>query len=115
MFSLAELADRFGLEFTGEGDRALTGIATLAEAGAGDISFLANRKYLPQLAATRAGAVIVHPELVSRCPVDCLVAEAPYVAFARISHLFDRSPRPRPGIHPFGIARAFARFSVRRL
>ena len=100
MFSLAELADRFGLEFTGEGDRTLTGIATLAEAGAGDVSFLANRKYLPQLAVTRAGAVIVPPDLVSRCPVDCLVAEAPYVAFARISHLFDNSPRPRPGIHP---------------
>ena len=100
MFSLAELADRFGLEFTGEAGKTLSGIATLAEAGSGDVSFLANRKYLPQLASTRAGAVIVHPDLVARCPVACLIAEAPYVAFARISQLFDKSPRPRPGIHP---------------
>ena len=103
MYSLAELADRFGLKFTGEAGTVLTGIATLAEAGAGDIAFLANKKYLPQLAATRAGAVILHPDLVPRCPVACLVAEAPYVAFARISHLFDKSPRPMAGVHPCAV------------
>lgn len=103
MYSLAELADRFGLKFTGEADRILTGIATLAEAGAGDIAFLANSKYLPQLSSTRAGAVILHPDLAPRCPVACLLAEAPYVAFARISHLFDKSPRAAPGIHPTAV------------
>ncbi|MDH4041177.1 MAG: UDP-3-O-(3-hydroxymyristoyl)glucosamine N-acyltransferase [Gammaproteobacteria bacterium] len=103
MYSLAELADRFGLKFTGEAGTVLTGIATLAEAGAGDIAFLANKKYLPQLSATRAGAVILHPDLVPRCPVACLVAEAPYVAFARISHLFDKSPRPMAGVHPCAV------------
>ena len=103
MFSLAELADRFGLEFTGEADKILTGIATLAEASAGDVAFLANSKYLPELATTRAGAVILHPDLSSRCPAACLLAEAPYVAFARISHLFDKSPQPAAGIHPSAV------------
>lgn len=103
MYALAELADRFGLGFTGEAGKILTGIATLAEAGVGDIAFLANRKYLPQLDSTRAGAVILPPALVERCPVACLVAEAPYVAFARISHLFDKSPRPAPGVHPSAV------------
>ncbi len=103
MYSLAELADRFGLEFTGEAGKTLTGIAALAEAGPGDVAFLANRKYLSQLASTRAGAVILHPDLVSRCPVACLVTEAPYVAFARISHLFDRSPRFLPARHPSAV------------
>ncbi|MCB1709278.1 MAG: UDP-3-O-(3-hydroxymyristoyl)glucosamine N-acyltransferase [Halioglobus sp.] len=100
MYSLAELADRFGLEFTGEAGRMITGIATLTEAGSGDLAFLANDKYLPQLAATRAGAVILRPELAPRCPADCLIAAAPYVAFARISHLFDRAPQPVAGVHP---------------
>lgn len=103
MHSLAELADRFGLEFTGEADKVLTGIATLAEAGPGDLAFLANKKYLPQLSSTRAGAVILHPELVGECPVACLLAEAPYVAFARISHLFDQSPRFSAGVHPSAV------------
>src|SRR5210317_806344 len=103
MMSLAELADRFGLEFTGDGDKTITGIATLAEAGAGDVSFLANSKYLPELVTTRAGAVILHPDLAPRCPVSCLLTEAPYVAFARMSHLFDLSPQPAAGVHPSAV------------
>ena len=103
MFSLAELADRFGLEFTGEAGKTLTGIATLGEAGPADVAFLANHKYLSQLASTRAGAVILPPDLVPRCPVACLVTDAPYVAFARISHLFDKSPQWLAGRHPSAI------------
>jgi UDP-3-O-[3-hydroxymyristoyl] glucosamine N-acyltransferase len=103
MFSLAELADRYGLEFTGEEGKSVSGIATLAEAGPEDVAFLANNKYLPQLASTRAAAVILPPELVARCPVSCLVTETPYVAFARISRLFDKSPQSRPGVHPTAV------------
>ena len=103
MYSLAELADRFGLGFTGEAGRVLNGIATLADAGGADLAFLANSKYLPQLASTRAGAVILPPALVERCPVACLIAEAPYIAFARISHLFDKSPQPASGVHPSAV------------
>lgn len=103
MFSLAELADRYGLEFTGGEGESVSGIATLAEAGPQDIAFLANTKYLPQLASTRAAAVILPPDLVSRCPVACLVTETPYLAFARISRLFDNSPRFGPGVHPTAV------------
>ena len=100
MFSLAELADRYGLEFAGEEGKSVTGMATLAEAGPGDVAFLANNRYLPQLASTRAAAVILLPEFVARCPVACLVTEAPYIAFARISRLFDKSPQSIPGCTP---------------
>jgi len=103
MFSLAELADRYGLEFTGEKGKSVTGIATLAEAGPEDVAFLANNKYLPQLASTRAAAVILPPDMVARCPVACLVTETPYVAFARISRLFEKSPQSIPGIHPTAV------------
>lgn len=109
MFSLTELADRYGLEFTGEDGISVNGIATLAEAGPEDIAFLANKKYLPQLASTRAAAVILSPDLVTRCPVACLVTETPYVAFARISHLFDKSPQSRPGVHPTAVVSSEAR------
>jgi UDP-3-O-[3-hydroxymyristoyl] glucosamine N-acyltransferase len=99
LYSLGELADRLGLAFTGEARRPITGLATLAEAGDGDLAFLANKKYLPQLARTRAAAVILHPDLVTNCPVDCLLAESPYLVFARVTQLFDTSPVPSPGIH----------------
>tara|TARA_R110001599_G_scaffold353463_1_gene593045 strand:+ start:92849 stop:93874 length:1026 start_codon:yes stop_codon:yes gene_type:complete len=109
MFSLAELADRYGLEFTGEEGISVSGIATLAEAGPEDIAFLANKKYLPQLASTQAAAVILSPDLVTHCPVACLVTETPYVAFARISHLFDKSPQSGPGVHPTAVVSSEAR------
>jgi len=99
VYALAELADRLGLTFTGDAQRTITGIATLAEAGPGDLAFLANRKYLADLAGTRAGAVILHPDQAAGCPVDCLVSAAPYSSFARASHLFDNSPRFLAGVH----------------
>ncbi len=100
MYTLGELADRLGLTYSGNADRRITGLATLAEAGPEDLAFLANRKYLPQLSRTGAAAVILHPDLAEQCPVDCLLAEAPYVAFARLTHLFDRSPAAPSGVNP---------------
>jgi UDP-3-O-[3-hydroxymyristoyl] glucosamine N-acyltransferase len=99
LYSLEELADRLGLAFTGEAQRSITGLATLAEAGPGELAFLDNKKYLPQLARTRAAAVILHPDLVQQCPVDCLLAAAPYVAFAAATRLFDNAPSPTRGVH----------------
>jgi UDP-3-O-[3-hydroxymyristoyl] glucosamine N-acyltransferase len=99
MFSLGELADRLDLAFSGDGTRQLTGLASLQAAGPGDLTFFTERKYLPQLAATRAGAVILAPDYVGESPADCLISDAPYLTFARVSRLFDRSPPARPGVH----------------
>ena len=103
MYTLGELADRFGLTCSGNADRRITGLATLADAGPDELAFLANRKYLPQLSRTAAAAVILHPDLADQCPVDCLLAQAPYVAFARLTHLFDRTPAAIPGVNPHAV------------
>ena len=99
MYSLEELADRLDLGFSGESQRRITGLASLAEADSGQLAFLASSKHLPQLAGTRAGAVILHPEFVEQCPTGCLITETPYLAYARASQLFDRSPQPQSGVH----------------
>jgi UDP-3-O-[3-hydroxymyristoyl] glucosamine N-acyltransferase len=99
VYTLGELARRFGLTCSGNADRRITGLATLANAGPQDLAFLANRKYLPQLSQTGAAAVVLHPDLADQCPIDCLLSEAPYVAFARLTHLFDRAPAPTPGVN----------------
>lgn len=103
MYSLGELAAKLQLEFSGEADGSITGLAPLASAGPGELSFLTGRAYLPQLLNTRAGAVILSPEFVDQCPTDYLVSDKPYVMYARCSRLFDRSPRPSPGIHPSAV------------
>ena len=98
-FTLAALAERFGLALRGDGSVVLHGVGTLAGAGPAQLSFLANPRYRRELAATRAGAVVLSAEDAEHSPVPCLVAKSPYVAFARISALFEPAPVPAPGVH----------------
>ena len=97
---------------------AIAGIGTLAHAGPSEITFLSNPRYQSQLAHTRAGVVIVTPE------VDASLAEAgthapgfirvvcehPYLAYALLAQWFDalRQPVARSGIHPSAIVAADA-------
>ncbi len=78
-----------------------TGIAPLQVASAAAVSFLDNRKYLPALEATQAGAVVVHPDMVARLPPGAagIVSEQPYVAWALIAALFHPPPPLRCGVH----------------
>jgi UDP-3-O-[3-hydroxymyristoyl] glucosamine N-acyltransferase len=80
----------------------LSGIAPLQTAEACEVSFLDNRKYAKALAATRAGAVIVHPDMQDRVPPSAvaLVTNEPYVGWARVAALFHPLPPAEPGIHP---------------
>jgi UDP-3-O-[3-hydroxymyristoyl] glucosamine N-acyltransferase len=97
---LAQLAERFGLGLRGDGDTAIEGVATLARAGAGEIAFLSNPRYRGELAGTKASAVVLRAGDADGAPSACLIAADPYVAFARISALFDPRQPPAPGIHP---------------
>ena len=58
-FTLSEIAARLGGDVLGNGQTPIRCVATLASAAAGDIAFLANRKYKSQLQSTRAAAVIL--------------------------------------------------------
>jgi len=79
----------------------LAGVAPLQVAGPAEVSFLDNRHYVPLLADTRAGAVIVHPDYASRVPAGtvAIVTTEPYLAWARVAALFYPAPPAKPGIH----------------
>ena len=83
----------------------LTGIAPLQTAEPDQVSFLDNRKYLATLDATKAGAVIVHPEMEARVPPAsvAIVTDEPHAAWARVAALFFPLPPARPGIHASAI------------
>ena len=101
--TLDEIVARFGGELRGDGRRLVSGLATLEAATPEKLSFLANPKYRTQLAATRAGAVILAPEMAAACPVDAIVTAQPYLYFARVSHWLADRPPPAPGIHPSAV------------
>ncbi|MDW8479173.1 MAG: UDP-3-O-(3-hydroxymyristoyl)glucosamine N-acyltransferase [Xanthomonadales bacterium] len=100
---LAEIAERFGLRLAGDGGREIRGVASLAAAGPGELSFLANPAYRRQLPLTRAGAVVLAAEELPRCPTAALVSENPYADFARIAALFAPRREAEPGIHPSAV------------
>ena len=101
--TLGELAVRFGLELAGDPAMQVNGIATLAGAGPGTVTFLANPRYRRLLSGTRASAVVLDAATAADCPVAALVAANPYAAFARIAQLLHPQPTVAAGIHPSAV------------
>lgn len=91
-FSLLELAGIAELELGAADDptRIFRDVAPLSEAGAQDISFLDNARYVDQYRVSAAGACIVHPDRASAAPdgMSLLQTPAPYLAYARIARAF---------------------------
>ena len=106
-FSLAEIAQRLDaklvvpstLDASETENGQITSLATLANAGEGNIAFLANSKYQNQLADTKASAVIIAPEALSACQVPALVMDNPYMGYAILANLLDSTPKVANGIH----------------
>jgi UDP-3-O-[3-hydroxymyristoyl] glucosamine N-acyltransferase len=98
-YPLAQLAERFALELRGDGTLAISGVGTLAAATPGQLSFLANPRYRGELRACRAGAVVLRADDAAECPGAALIADDPYVAFAKIAAIFDVPPAAAPGPH----------------
>jgi len=96
----------------------ITGLASLESAGPSHISFVSNPRYQQQLADTQAGCVIVGPSLADAAQRrgNCIVADQPYLYFARLTQLWRstlRAARPAlglsvPAVHPSAIVDAGA-------
>ncbi|MDY4285184.1 UDP-3-O-(3-hydroxymyristoyl)glucosamine N-acyltransferase [Xanthomonas sp. LF06-19] len=99
-YTADEIAERFGLQVHGDGSVAVRGVATLAQAGPGQLSFLANPRYRAQLADSTAAIVVLRADDAEAAPGTALIARDPYVAFAKIAALFDVAPLRPPGIDP---------------
>lgn len=101
-FTLAELARKSGSEILPNADpgRLLHDVAPLGGARKADLSFLDNRKYLPLLAETAAGACILKPDLLDRVPQDVqpLLNKDPYRAYAQCAQMFYPLASFEPGL-----------------
>lgn len=99
-FTVAELAGRIGATVRSGDDGALrlSDLRPLGEAGEGHLTFVDNRKYLEQLASTRAAACIIAPAFADRLPagVVALIMPAPYRGFAlALQAFYPTSLKPR--------------------
>lgn len=102
-YSLQYLANYLGAKVVGDPTCQILGIGSLSNATSGQISFLENPHYKKFLAATGAAAVLVREEFLPELHTSAIVVANPYLAYAKISKLFDDAPAAVPGIHPSAI------------
>ncbi|MCC8189720.1 MAG: UDP-3-O-(3-hydroxymyristoyl)glucosamine N-acyltransferase, partial [Planctomycetes bacterium] len=102
--ALGVLAEQIGATLeNGDPMATVHRLAGLAEAGPGDLTFLANPSYGKLLGTSRATAAVVGPGH-DDAPMARLVTDNPDLAFAKASALIcPPSPRPAPGIHPTAV------------
>jgi len=104
---LGSIVEALGGELCGDPDRAIEGLAPLESATPAQLGFLSNPRYARQLAASRAGCVIVGPaqRAAAQARGDCIVAAQPYLYFARVTQLWKRKlgAAAGPAIHPSAV------------
>lgn len=110
-YTLGELADKLALDCIGDREVVITGLATLASASQGQLSFLANPKYQKDLLGTKASAVIVSAEVAACCPTNALVAANPYLSYAQTSQLFDSRCVAQGSIHHSAVVSTTAKLA----
>ncbi len=80
--TLSQLAQHVGGKVMGDEEVVIKTVSTLDQAGKGEITFLSNKKYEPQLKTTKADAVIVAKEIETNAAL--IVVDDPYYAFMQI-------------------------------
>ncbi|MFK7830813.1 MAG: UDP-3-O-(3-hydroxymyristoyl)glucosamine N-acyltransferase [Congregibacter sp.] len=104
MVTLGELAAHLDLALESvDTSIQLEAIAPIERAGPRDLAFVAEARYLDALQKTRAGCVLVREEWKSHSPVPVLCVDNPYLAYARVSGMFDTHSMPAPGVHPTAV------------
>ena len=104
-WTVASLAARIGGVVEGAGEAEVRTLSALAEACAGDVSFLANPRYEHLMARTAATAVVVKSDWNGTWSCQALIrAENPDKAFTALTALLSPPPIVRaPGVHPSAI------------
>lgn len=103
IYTLSQIVDALGGEWRGE-DVAIAAVQPLADATPDHISFLANPKYKSEVAESHAGAVIVSPKVADEfAGRNLIVAQDPYLYFAKVARLFSPVALAVAGVHPTAV------------
>lgn len=92
MPTLGDAAEALGLAFRGDPSLTLDRLAPISQAGVGDLSFIAQKKFAKSLVASKATAVICPDAWAGEFSGAVLFSDDPYADFARATRLFDNRP-----------------------
>lgn len=102
-FCLEELAKYLESPWRGDPACCVSAIADLRHATASDLSFVAKTQYQQFIQSTKAGIVVVKQDLTVPDDLNIIRVDNPYLAYARLTRLFDQRPPVPGGVHPSAI------------
>lgn len=97
-YSLCEIADALGGQVLGDGKVLISKVASVANAQAGDISFINDRKYQKALASSKASAWVLREKDAHLTDLPRIIVDNPYAYFAKISTLLNPIPTINLGV-----------------
>lgn len=112
-FTLGQIASRLGGRVAGDQNTLIRQVGSLERAGPGEIAFLSDRRLRDKVAATRAAAVVLAAADEDVTQLPRIVADNPYLYFARVSQLFNGVTSQQPGIHPSAVVASSAKLGER--
>jgi len=111
---ISELAERTGARVEGTtADIEIIGAAGLDEAGAGQVTFLANPRYTPRVNTTLAAAVYLSEDAQTDREIAILRVKDPYLAYTRALRIFHPEAELEPFVHPSAVIDPTARVAKR--
>lgn len=99
--TLGEIAGALGLQLSGDEAVEIKRLAPLAEAGDGDISFVANVRAAALIPSSKASALIVPKGISPDRP--SIIADNPLLAMAKVAGLLRPEGLAPSGIHPSAV------------
>ena len=102
----AKIAKMVNGKLIGSPDRTISSVSGIRDAQSDQLSFIGNKKYQHQLESTKAGVVLVCPDLADAPAVDrsLIVCENVDYAFATVIAVFAEEPPKWPvGVHPSAV------------
>lgn len=106
--SLSQLAEYLDAELVGNANHLISGIADLQCASASELSFINQESYLQYLPQSATGAVILNAGFADKYIGNKLIVSNTYLAYAKVSVLFESLSQLPTGIHPSAVVAASA-------
>ena len=110
-YTLAEIVRRCGGELIGEPGVKIKQVASLESAASGDICFVAQARYIPQLEKSAASAVILGADSRDATALPRIVCANPYAYYAAVVELLNPVESVIPGIHKSAVVDKTARIA----
>ena len=94
---IKEIAQILNGSVAGDGEVVIERLYPIDEAGVGDLTFIANPRYMRQLETTKADAILVRPGI--ECPgKNLIIVSDPYVALGKLLTIFYPKEPHYPGV-----------------